>query len=331
MKIKSAFCAFAVFATFALATTVYASNEKIDLGTPIDLATGQEVTSYTVGQKIMVPVDVSNDELKAVAYSLDIKYNTEYLSGGIDGSTLTDAELEVLSGYLNADMTNIQLSEGSDTIYGQINRITKVVLGKTSFAGTPNNYITKALKDGGTALSMTWYDSAARTLNATEPEAYALFTVKKEVPYDSLNFELYSAVYDNTTMAGSDNVDTVTTNSADKANACLTAFKVSVDNDAIPAGTWIQKLYAKVGDTTQDLLICNNDGTSSIYEFPARVLTNSTGSDTLAIEIYAVTSSDEAGAESTGDVLIGTVNATADSTATDYSAGTFTANAGYAN
>lgn len=328
MKLKSILGAFSVIATIAFATSVYAADETVDLGTPIDLATGEEVESYTAGQKILVPIDIYNSAGNLKSYTLFIQYDTNNLTAGINGDDVTEDELNVLANYLDSSMSNLVPDINYETYYGAINNISYKRLTATVYAGTANTNINQ-VKNGVPVLGMTWYESTERSIKTDEPEAYALFTVNNDV--DSLNFELMKQFDSESSISAADNVSTGFSSTITKANACLTAFKVSVDNDAIPAGTWIQKLYAKVGDTTQDLLICNNDGTSSIYEFPARVLTNSTGSDTLAIEIYAVTSSDEAGAESTGDVLIGTVNATADSTATDYSAGTFTANAGYAN
>lgn len=303
MKLKKVFGAFTVLATLAFASTAYASNEKINIGTPIDLATGQEVTEYVAGQKLLVPVDVSNDEQKAFSYNVHITYDTDALTAGIDGNTFSDKELEVISGYLNTDMTNIILSEGSENMYGSINRITKVTLGKTSFAGTANNNVDHTLANGTRVLSMTWYDGVARNLNADAPEAYALFTVK--APVEALNFDLFGVIDGDTSMMGSDNVDTVTVNSANKANACYGAFNINIDSSALPY--WIQGLKVAVNGGSK-VAVTEYKTTDNVnYTFPVRVVTNSTNASTATVEVFADTSADEAGnTDAKSDVSMGT-------------------------
>ena len=103
-----------------------------------------------------------------------------------------------------------------------------------------------------------------------------------------------------------------------KLNATQGAFKVVLDADALPAGNWVQGLYAQVGSTKQDITACvHADGTTT-YEFPVRVNSATGATDAIDVDIYATTTADEAGATTSTDKKIGSINLTMDGTVTSY-------------
>lgn len=319
----------AAVSTVLLSSAVFA-EPTFYVGTPIDLSTGIEVESITAGQILAVPVELTTDNSTDSFnnYSVTLAFdNTLFVPYGLDEDDV-NLDTTILDNFYALGGTGAgNLFDASDLKIYAINNFRNAngrrVLGTGKY--------TMVIEKGICGMGVLSIGGAA---NANYPEAYFLFEAKKDIPYDELNKEIFTlnsaASYGGASYTLSDGVEHGMSGIMEKANACLSAFKVSIDNDAVPEGLWIQELYAKVGDTTQELLICNNDGTSSIYEFPARILTNATGSDAMAIEVYAKTSSDEEGTTPTGDVLIGTVNLTADSTATSYSAGSLSSNAAYA-
>jgi hypothetical protein len=103
-----------------------------------------------------------------------------------------------------------------------------------------------------------------------------------------------------------------------KLNATQGAFKVVLDADALPAGNWVQGLYAQVGSTKQEITACvHADGTTT-YEFPVRVNSATGATDAIDVDIYATTTADEAGATASTDKKIGSINLTMDGTVTSY-------------
>ena len=103
-----------------------------------------------------------------------------------------------------------------------------------------------------------------------------------------------------------------------KFNATQGAFKVVLDADALPAGNWVQGLYAQVGSTKQEITACvHADGTTT-YEFPVRVNSATGATDAIDVDIYATTTADEAGATTSTDKKIGSINLTMDGTVTSY-------------
>lgn len=84
------------------------------------------------------------------------------------------------------------------------------------------------------------------------------------------------------------------------------------------AGNWVQGLYAQVGSTKQEITACvHADGTTT-YEFPVRVNSATGATNAIDVDIYATTTADEAGATTSTDKKIGSINLTMDGTVTSY-------------
>lgn len=315
MKLKRFISAFLALGIVASATPAFAAESDVfQIGTPYDITLGEFTDELTAGNVIAVPINVETTTDGLTGFQIEIQYDNTVLTPGYDINSASDAFWTNIEGVTGSqgyatDEVTLQTINALGTKRG------------SSFSGVGTVTYNPAVDDH--TIAYTWFHNNTKAVNADGAEGYAVFTVKKSVT--ALNEAVLSV--DTTTCGLSDTVNGKehtfnVANEVDKANACVAAFQVDIDNDAIATqGVWIQSLYAKVGDAKAPLTVCNNDGVSTTYSFPTRVITNTTGNEAMSIEIYATVSDDEAGTTTT-DVLVGTVEVTADSTATDYGTAT---------
>lgn len=317
MKLRKIISAFLALGIVATATPAFAADSDLfQIGTPYDITAGESTDALVAGHVIALPIDVDSTTDSLTNFQIEIKYDSNIVTPGYDTSDADDAFFDAVDSIVGSsayatDEVTLQYINAMGTKRGS----------KFTAAGSA------VFNPARTADSVEygWYNTGTKSVNASTPEAYIIFTVKTSTDADALNTEVFKV---GSTCLLADTVNnkaevTNVTNTVNKINACAAAFQVDVDNDALAdSGFWIQKLYAKVGDTTQDLTICNNAEGTATYSFPTRILTNTTGNDDLTVDIYATVTTDEAGTENAADVKVGTFNLTADGTATNYGTAT---------
>lgn len=315
MKLKRFISAFLALGIVASATPAFAADSDLmTVGTPYDITLGEFTDELTAGNVIAVPINVDSTTDSLTNFQIRIQYDNTVLTPGYDTTSASDAFWTNVEGVTG--------SQGYATDEVTLQTINALGTKRGSNFSAAGSVVYNPAVDDHT-IAYVWYHNNTKAVNADGAEGYAVFTVKKSVT--SLNEAVLSVDSSTCVMADTVNGKGDTPNVANvvnKANACVAAFQVDIDNDAIATqGKWIQSLYAKVGDVKQPLTVCNNDGVSTTYSFPTRVITNTTGNEAMSIEIYATVSDDEAGTTTT-DVLVGTVEVTADSTAIDYGTAT---------
>lgn len=312
MKLKRVLSLCLAAATVATCSSVVSAADEntTSFGTPISLTTGAEVEELTAGDYIAIPVDVTTSTGSLTSWTPRLVLS-DALEAGVDDAAMSDdqyANLEALGGEIVTSDT------GMDYFVKNIFKSGR----KKSFPGTWNVNPAQVL-NGVPHFSLGWYDTAADAYT-DEPEAWMLCTVKKDVTADDLNNEAFYTT-DSTQVADGDNGLASISDikgAAAKLNATQGAFKVVLDADALPAGNWVQGLYAQVGSTKQDITACvHADGTTT-YEFPVRVNSATGATDTITVDLYATTTADEAGATTSTDKKVGSIDLTMDGTVTSY-------------
>lgn len=312
MKLKRVLSLCLAAATVATCSSVVSAADEntTSFGTPISLTTGAEVEELTAGDFVAIPVDVTTSTGTLTSWTPRVVLS-DALEAGIEDASMSDdqyANLEALGGEI---VTN---DAGMDYYVKNIFKSGR----KKTYLGTWN-VNPKQVINGVPHFSVVWDDTAADAYT-DEPEAWFLCTVKKDVTADDLNNE---AFYTTNSTQLDDNINGLASISdikgaAAKLNATQGAFKVVLDADALPAGNWVQGLYAQVGSTKQEITACvHADGTTT-YEFPVRVNSATGATDAIDVDIYATTTADEAGATASTDKKIGSINLTMDGTVTSY-------------
>ncbi len=318
MKLRKIISAFLALGIVATATPAFAADSDLfHVGTPYDITAGESTDALVAGHVIALPIDVDSTTNSLTNFQIRIQYDNTVVTPGYDTTDADDVFFDAVdsivgsAGYASDEVT-LQYINAMGTKRG------------SKFTAVGSLAFNPAVDDH--TIAYVWANSGTKTVNASTPEAYVIFTVKTSTDANALNTEVFKVDSSTCVLADTINNKANTPNVAnkvDKANACVTAFQVDVDNDALAnSGFWIQKLYAKVGDTTQDLTICNNTEGTATYSFPTRILTNTTGNADLTVDIYATVTTDEAGMTSATDVKVGTFNLTADGTATNYGTAT---------
>lgn len=320
MKLRKIISAFLALGIVATATPAFAADgDSFQVGTPYDITAGESTDALVAGHVIAVPVEIVSTTGGLSSYDIKIQYDNTYVTPGYDmvnESSMWDTldELGTQQGFDTNNDTKVLYITKLGTYRGSRFTAAGTIVYNPAY-GSNNNKV-----------AIAWANSTSVKVNTNLPEAYVIFTVLKDTDVNALNTEVFSVDSADCNLADSPNGKTAQANVANtvnKANACVTAFQVDVDNDALAnSGFWIQKLYAKVGDTTQPLTICNNTDGTATYSFPTRILTNTTGNADLTVDIYATVTTDEAGTENATDVKVGTFNLTADGTATNYGTAT---------
>lgn len=313
MKLKSILgVCVATAAMAASCFNCFAADEAITYGTPIDLATAQEVSGdITAGTRIAVPVELSNSFGRTTSFAAKVLYDDEYVTPGVTDSDLSDDEYNNLIALGNKDDgCIIRDSAGTkDLIVKNI-----YTLGRGNKKTIQGTWVAVPNSESINKFAVAWASGTADGYAfSDEPELYFIYTVKKTIPSDELNKNIFTGTPDSTMKA----VEGITAGTT-KLNATQGAFKVVLDADALPAGNWVQGLYAQVGSTKQNITACvHADGTTT-YEFPVRVNSATGATDAIDVDIYATTTADEAGATTSTDKKIGSINLTMDGTVTSY-------------
>ncbi len=305
MKIKSILGSCLVAATMAVSSvTVFAADDAMTLGAPLDM-NGDAITGdITSGEVILVPIDITSSKTDGTVDNFSAKLRvTDSLSLG---ATLKKAELNNLSSLGNGTVYSSSDS-GSRKYYAIENVFTLEDGEKYPIDNSVNGVGLNSEKD----ITITY--AKMDTPLSDEPELYAIFTATQDITLDELNKELIESTSNNEV-----NVTMNAVVNSLKANATQGAFKVVLDADALPAGNWVQGLYAQVGSTKQKITACvHADGTTT-YEFPVRVNSATGATNAIDVDIYATTTADEAGATTSTDKKIGSINLTMDGTVTSY-------------
>lgn len=313
MKLKSILgVCVATAAMTASCFNCFAADEAITYGAPIDLATAQEVSGDIVaGTHIAVPVELSNSDGRTTSFAAKVLYDDEYVTPGATDSELSDDEYNNLIALGNSDDGCVLRNSTSTTDLIVKNIYTLGRGGKKTIQGT---WVAVPNSESINKFAVAWASSTADGYAfSSEPELYFIYTVKKTIPADELNKEMFTGTPDSTMKA----VEGITAGTT-KFNATQGAFKVVLDANALPAGNWVQGLYAQVGSTKQKITACvHADGTTT-YEFPVRVNSATGATNAIDVDIYATTTADEAGATTSTDKKIGSINLTMDGTVTSY-------------
>lgn len=301
----------------ASSCNVFADNQRaFNFGTPIDASTGKAVDGdVTAGSVIALPVDVTSAGAKSVGFVASITYDDNYLTAGVTDSDLSNDQYNNLVALSSGTDAAIKRNDDETIDYLIKNVYTKVRVKNIQ------GYYTVVNKAAGESnrINFSWVAGAigGYAFSDTEPEVYVLFKVNKDITADELNLNLFTInnIGDDTYV---DRINTETVVSVDKINATQGAFKVVLDADALPAGNWVQGLYAQVGDTKQDITACVHEDGTKTYEFPVRVNSSTGVTDAIDVDIYANTTADEAGTGTATDKKIDSINISMDSTVQSY-------------
>jgi hypothetical protein len=288
-----------------MSALVSASENAIKVGQPINTATGEVADSFKANDMIAIPVDIDTTTGGLTAYGVIVDYNDEYITPEVDASS--DEVYDALSEYGSLE----EHSSGSG-LYGIINCLKQR---GTKYYGT----ITYNPETTGKFLFNWYYTETVSVISG--PEAYMLFTVKKDVDASALNVAVAAALdsdynYVQDSKGGLANTKTTETSEA-IANACAGAVKLNVDTTKLDK--WLQKLYVSIdGGDKQEINQGVENGTS--YSFPVRI--TSTKTDEHTVTFYADFADTETGAATDTYVKVGEQKITLDSptsyTAVDY-------------
>lgn len=290
MKLKNIFGAMLCTSVIACsATAVFAAGETFEIGKPIDLETNAEVDELTVGQVVALPVDIITDQqIVSMGYATTI--NTDVLTPGAIDADLTDTQ------YDNASALGEIISHVTDSSKDMM----IFSIGEEGRRGF-ESYGNPSASD----TRFAWYDAEPRTINESTPEFYVIMTVNKAVSLDDLNVTLITPDEANTTVGVYQvgGILNATPNTA-KANACYGAFNINIDSSVLPY--WIQGLYVSLNGG-EKVAVTEYKTTDNVnYTFPVRVTTNSTSAAKATVEVFADTTTDEAGTANVAQVSMGT-------------------------
>ena len=303
MKLNKLVCLVAaVAAAMSLSTAVYAADNTITMGAPIDLETNSVAEDLKSGDIIAVPVDVTSTTGKLTSFSAVIEYDTEYLEASID---VDDVNLVSDTVYNNM-ITLSGESTGANFTKSVVNKVGSIKQMYTTGRGGAKTYVgTMVYNPNYSAVSgynnfayTSWTHTASVETSDT-PETYFIFRVTKDIDVDKLNLEIFnSSNYEgNLVQDNLNGLPAVTNINADasqsKANACYGAFNINIDSSVLPY--WVQGLYVSVNGGAKVAVSEYKTTDNVTYTFPVRVTTNSTNATTATVEVFADTSSDESG------------------------------------
>ena len=181
MKLKRVLSVCLAAATVATCSSVVsAADNGFAVRTPINLATGEEVTdTLTAGDVLAIPVDVFSSTGGIDSLTFDVNF-TDVLSIGYADTDLSDdqyANLESLGEIITED-------DGTDVVVKNIYKAGRKKTYPGSWTINPN-YV----KDGVRCVRAVWAN--ALTISTTDdPEAYIVCSVTKDVTADELNTAL---------------------------------------------------------------------------------------------------------------------------------------------
>lgn len=297
-KFFGAAVAIGVLVSAMSVTNVFAASPTFVVGEPVDAITGEEVTEFTAGQIIEVPIDITNvDSGKLSMSQLELYYDNTVFTPGID-TTDEASEGYTYYGMYTETLFAMDPTDEAKGIYRVVAR--NNMQGRTKGNISGNCY---AETDSMTMLwTITGLNSVA--VSDTLPEYYMAFTVKSDfVAPEELNvegsqsltgtglFALKGTKVDETTTINHPSITGEQNNA--KLNACYGAFNINIDSSVLPY--WVQGLYVSVNGGAKVAVSEYKTTDNVTYTFPVRVTTNSTNATTATVEVFADTSSDESG------------------------------------
>jgi len=293
MKLAKFVGAAIAFSAIALsAVSVFAAEDSFTIGSKIfDITDGKYVSNLEEGHEIAVPVDITSTTGSVTSFKLAVKYDASVLSGGIavQSPLPSDANIKKLIGTRIKD-------QNDSSKWGAIKNM---VLDDTQVGiGNVNTTYTSTTEVSAKCVAMNFTNSEAVPVDASAPEAYLLFTV---VGKDTeLNKTVITVLDAECSLADVDNEKSIVKNipgtSNAKANACAGAFKITLkDADLATAKKFVQGLYVVIGGEKTYLYDYEKSGSDPnfVYEFPVRLV--GTGSEPIAVDIYAEISDTETG------------------------------------
>lgn len=310
MKLQKILGGALVAGVLALSATAVYAADSISFGKPIDLETNAEVTDYTEGMIIAIPVDIVSNTGYIDSFSIKAT-GAEGFAPGATNAELGATRLANLRSRANKLVasngslyaaSNIKLDDGFDISY-------------------PGTYDVAV---SGSKISTGWMNSPHIAVNADAPELYLVYKVTS-VP-TGLNADVATVVDGecsfSDTASGQGMTDPTPANEA-KANACAGAFTITLDDKELAAAhKFVQGLYVEIyGNKTNiyDYTRTGDETNGYTYTFPVR-LKGTAGGD-IAVDIYAEISETETGAASpvkiSADDFTVTLNSPADYTAAD--------------
>jgi hypothetical protein len=324
MKFKGFVGAFAATA-IALNMTAFAyaatSGNYVTVGAPVNVLTGEASDTYSAGDIIAVPVDVTSESGTISAFGVVVGYNDEYLKAGVNVDDASEVSDELYDGLVSVSLSSdgenfISAPDGDVTAFDTLYTESR---GKKKFTGNGTTNDKYYLVDGGATnyVYYAWYHDSNRFSVDTDHEAYLIFKVVKDIDSSALNFNIIESVDDKgsfvqDTQAGIDQGHATVESSATKLNACDGAFQIVVNSDELPY--YVQGIT--VGGVALDAVVADGETT---YKFPVRVNAKDKADATgeKEFEIKATVSTDEEGTD-TKEVSWGTVKVAVDGTATGY-------------
>lgn len=291
-----------------MTTLTYAADESgIVLGKPIDLETNAVAEKYEAGDIIALPVDIYSTTDVADAFSTVVGFDTQYIAADVDTNNM-----EMVSDTVYNNLITLSGSNGDESNFVTQSDVMGALKGMyTEGRGGVRTYVGTYTYNPAYAANqvyISWFNNSNVDLRDT-PEVYLIFRVIKDVPSDSLNFDVFSSTNTGEVKPGVDHSYAdggLTADTSDaKLNACFGAFNINIDSSALPY--WIQALYVKVGggEAVQVTEYSTTDDVN--YAFPVRITSNSGNADSVTVEVLADTSTDEAGNEGTqSQVSMGT-------------------------
>lgn len=304
MKLKTILGVCTAIASTMLLSCVVFAAPKFEMGTPIDLKTGSEISEYTKGEIIAIPVDLYTDSTSdSVAnYSLSLKYDSSVLKPyGLDYDNETNFDILDNFDALGGTAAN-NLHDSTDLKIYAINNFRNAngrrVMGSGSYTKT----------DATTMCGMGVL-SINSAVNNNYPVAYFLFEVIDTVSPDVLNSEVIKlnedASYGGASITLVGGAEAALDGTIEKANACDGAFKIVVKDSELPyyvqgITLTIDGKYTNSGKTENfELDACESaegEGYTE-YSFPVRLISAKDDTEVVA-SITAKVS----------DVLDGSVN-----------------------
>ena len=285
------------------ATAVYAAD-AISFGKPIDLSTNNEVTEYTEGMIIAVPVDIQSSTGKIDSFSIK--------ATGAEGLTPGATTLQ-LSG---TPLTNLKkhatkLVAKDSVLYVASN--VKMDNGfEVSYPGTYDVAI------AGNKISTGWMNAEHVDVNADEPELFLVYTVTTAPT--GLNVDVASVVDGecsfSDTSSGQGKTNPTPANET-TTNKCEGAFKIVVD-PAVMGEKRIHALHLYVNGTKTEKDITEYVEGETTFEFPVRLTDNENNLTGVVPIVIKADIGGATGEPTSKDVTVASFNLDLSRTATDY-------------
>ncbi len=277
MKFKYALAALSTIFVMAFSSTVFSAEvtkNTFEVGLPIDLSTGETVTTITEGQLLAFPVDIQITSEQAVfdSYCYSGIYDPEVIYPGLTAEEIqsSTAGLAIIGQCVPVSYNNVY--------YTLDKLVNPGLFGGATSKGSPDAQIRT---DCDNTVSANWH-CTDKVTDEANPELYILFKGKKTVDLDavSLNYELLKDCVEHSSI----DVENDPATETPKLNACAGAFQVTIDGSKLPV--WVTEVGVKDKNGTYTAL---TNGTSvgaatekAVYTFPVRVQLTEGGTQTAA-------------------------------------------------